>query len=190
MRNVLPKHAALIPAHAERVFSGVIYDVFQWEQELYDGSTAVFEMLRRPDTVKVLAVKDDKIVILEQEQPGHKRFFDTPGGRHDVENESELDAAKRELLEESGMTFGAWRLLDVHQRHTKIETFQYIFLATAFLKQVPPRPDAGEKIEVHLMTLEGAKKLIGHHKARYLPEQILSNVYSIQELIDYPEYDS
>jgi hypothetical protein len=28
------------PASAKKVFEGVLYDVYQWPQKLYDGSTA------------------------------------------------------------------------------------------------------------------------------------------------------
>lgn len=46
-------------------------------------------MLKRPDTVKTIAVKDDQIAVLEQEQPGRTPFVSLPGGRHDIENENE-----------------------------------------------------------------------------------------------------
>jgi ADP-ribose pyrophosphatase len=132
MRKVLPENARLVPAKAELVFKGVIYDVYHWQQEVFDGSMATFEMLKRPDTVEAIAVRDDKIVILEQEQPSRKTYFGLPGGRHDVEGEDELDAAKRELLEETGLSFRTWKLLKVTQPHTKIEQFVYTFLATDF----------------------------------------------------------
>ncbi|HEX7259978.1 MAG TPA: NUDIX hydrolase, partial [Candidatus Saccharimonadia bacterium] len=105
MREVIPPNAKLLPPNANRVFKGQIYDVYQWEQELFDGSTGTFEMLKRPDTVKVLAVKDGKIVVLEEEQPYHGTFFDVPGGRHDDASETELQAMQRELREETGMSF-------------------------------------------------------------------------------------
>ncbi len=54
-------------------------------------------MLKRPDTVKVIAIKDDKIVMLEQEQPSHPAFYDFPGGMHDDEDETELEATKKRI---------------------------------------------------------------------------------------------
>ena len=45
-----------MPEHAKKVFSGVMFDVYQWEQEMYDGSTATFEKLTRPDTAQVIPV--------------------------------------------------------------------------------------------------------------------------------------
>lgn len=45
-----------IPSHATKVFSGVIFDVYQWEQELFNGNIATFEALRRPSTVIIIPV--------------------------------------------------------------------------------------------------------------------------------------
>src|ERR1700691_3967497 len=119
MRSYIPSDARLIPDQANCVFRGKIYDVYQWQQQMFDGSFETFEMLKRPDTVKALAIKDDSLVVLEQEQPGSKLFFDLPGGRHDVASETELEAVKREMLEETGLTFGSWKLIEVTQPFSK-----------------------------------------------------------------------
>ncbi len=101
MRQVVPADAKLLPPQAKRVFEGIIFDVYHWQQQLFDGSYTTFEMLKRPDTIQVLAVRDNQLVILEEEQPGHPAFYGVPGGRHDQPAESELDAARRELREET-----------------------------------------------------------------------------------------
>src|SRR3989338_338565 len=97
-----PQSKQPIPPHAKRVFQGVIFDVYQWEQEMFDGTRAIFEKLKRPDTVVVFPVlPDGKIILTEQEQPGKKPFIGATGGRID-EGEEVLAAARRDLLEESG----------------------------------------------------------------------------------------
>lgn len=79
-----PKSKQPIPDHAKKVFSGVLFDTYQWEQKMYDGSTAVFEKLKRPDTVVVFPVLGDGTVVLtEQEQPGKEPFIGAAGGRVD-----------------------------------------------------------------------------------------------------------
>lgn len=40
---------ATIPPNAQRVFSGKIFDVYQWPQPLFDGSIATFEVAKRLD---------------------------------------------------------------------------------------------------------------------------------------------
>lgn len=182
MRSYIPENARLIPENAECVFKGIIFDVYHWQQELYDGSFTIFEMLKRPDTVEVLAIKDGKIVVQEQEQPGTKMFLDFPCGRHDVESESELEAAKRELLEETGMSFRNWKLIDVHQPHKKIDWLVYTFLATEFISQVDQKLDAGERINVTFKSIEEIKELQQDDKAMYLGNRILKNIDNIDGL--------
>ena len=96
-----PKSKQPIPDNAKKVFGGVLFDVYQWEQELFDGTKTLFEKLKRPDTVVVFPVLDDgKIILTEQEQPGKEPFIGATGGRVD-EGEDILEAGKRELPEEN-----------------------------------------------------------------------------------------
>jgi len=186
MRKKTPKKFNPLPPNAKRVFKGIIYDVYQWEQKLFDGSSTTFEMLSRPDAVRVLAIKDDKIVVLKQEQPDLGYFIDLPGGRHDIEREDELQAAQRELLEETGFSFKNWKLIQMEQLHFKIDQVMYLFLATDFDKEVETHHDSGEKIKVELMTLEEVKKLFDDPDTRYLPP-LLKSVNSTQDILDLPE---
>ncbi len=189
MRSKLPKRAVLIPPSAERVFKGIIYDTYHWRQQLFDGTMATFEMLKRPDTVKVIAVKDDKIVVIEQEQPNHGIFYDIPGGIHDHDDEDELQAVKRELLEETGLTFKTWKLLNVTQPHNKIEQFVYMFLATDFAGEQLQMLDAGEKITVQYLSFDEAKNILSSKQARYLPKEIEKS-HSLSDLLQLPAYDA
>ncbi len=186
MRTFVPKDAYVVPAQAKRVFKGVIYDVYQWPQKRFDGSQATFEMLKRPDTVKVIAIKDDKIVALFEEQPDRPATLTLPGGRHDIESETELDCAKRELHEETGMVFKTWKLISATQTHHKIEQIVYIFLATDFERQDKSHVDPGEKIELRELTFAEAKKH-ADQPAGYWPRDILRGVNSLNELLALPE---
>lgn len=56
MKKVIPDNAVLVPDAAQHVFEGMIFDVYQWPQKLFDGSEHTFEMLKRPDTVVVKIV--------------------------------------------------------------------------------------------------------------------------------------
>lgn len=189
MRTILPAAAHLIPEHAERVFKGQIFDVYQWQQKLFDGTEATFEMLRRPDTVEVIAIKDHQLVVLNELQPNWKKSLNSlPGGRHDHPEENELDAAKRELHEETGMTFTNWRLLRVVQPIAKLEWFIYTFLATDFESQEEVHLDAGEKIELELVDRDRALLLAAQTRPGYLPADLLEQVSSVDELADLPQF--
>lgn len=188
MRTIIPQNAKLVPKEAECVFKGQIFDVYQWQQKMFDGSFQTFEMLKRADTVKVIAIKDSKIVICEEQQPNTKVFFDVPSGRHDVESESELEAAKRELLEETGMTFASWKLISIRQSNTKIDWFVYMFLATDFINQGAQMLDAGEKITVHLKSFSETIELANDPRNRYIPVEILKKAGSIDGLLNLPDF--
>lgn len=148
--RTLPPTAHLIPQGAERVFHGMIFDVYQWPQRLYDGSMATFEMLRRPDTVAVFALEDDDTVLtLDEEQPGGiHRVGGVPVGRVDPEDPTVLAAAQRELREETGVECARWRLLTVTQPEAKIEWFVHVFAACEVTARGPQHLDAGEQIRV------------------------------------------
>lgn len=144
----LPASAHLVPKNARRVFSGQIFDVYQWPQQLFDGSIATFEMLKRPDTVVVIALDDDDTVVVQDEQQpgGISRRGSVPVGRVDASDASVLAAAKREFAEETGLELASWKLLRVTQPEAKIEWFIHTFVACNVTKRGTQHLDAGEQI--------------------------------------------
>jgi ADP-ribose pyrophosphatase len=142
-----------IPKEAKLVFKGVIFEVWQWEQKMFDGTRQTFEMLRRPDTASVLAVVGDKILLQKEEQPHRPPFVTVPGGRCD-EGEEPLEAARRELLEETGYASDDMELLAEHHPPGKIDWVLYSYVARNCRKVAEPHPDSGERIETMLVSFE------------------------------------
>lgn len=143
-----------IPPNARRVFTGILFDVYQWEQELYDGTKATFEKLRRPDTVIVFGVLEDgRILLTKQEQPGKQPFIGATGGRVD-DGENILAAAKRELLEESGYEADEFVLWEARQPISKIDWAVYVFVAKGLRRTTDPHLDGGEKITLMPVTFD------------------------------------
>lgn len=143
-----------LPPHATRVFKGVIFDVYQWQQEMYDGTFETFEKLKRPNTAVVVASVGDKILIQKQEQPGKPGpFLSLPGGRIN-EGEDPLEGAKRELLEETGYASDDWELWKAFSPFSKTVWTAYIYLARNCEKKAEQTLDAGERISLRFIDLE------------------------------------
>lgn len=154
---------AKIPPHAKKVFSGVIYDVYQWEQEQFDGTFKTFEMLKRPNTVIVIPLVGDRIYLHKEEQPGHTPHISVPAGRFDFGETDPLAVARRELLEESGYTSDDFRLLRAHENPGKIEATMYIVVAHDCRKVAEHNLDAGERIhETMLLTFDEFLEMSQH----------------------------
>lgn len=135
-----------VPSQAKKVFQGMIFSVYQWEQEMFDGSTHTFEMLKRANTIQVIATQGDKILMSRQSQPHKHDYLSLYGGRAET-GEDPLVTAKRELLEESGLESEDWELYKVVSPYTKIEWEIYYFIARNCQKTAQPHLDPGEKIE-------------------------------------------
>ena len=153
-----PKALQPIPENADVLFRGKVFDVHQWDQTLFDGSTAKFEKLKRADTVLVLPVTTDKKLVFGQEQqPGTKPLFRTLGGRVE-KNESPEVAARRELLEETGYTAKDLRLWDAWHPVNKIDWVVYLFVAVGLAKGQSSSLDGGEKISLVEVSIDDVFK--------------------------------
>jgi ADP-ribose pyrophosphatase len=144
MKKIVPQSAVLIPENAECVFEGLMFDIFHWQQKLYDGTFTTFEMLRRVDTVRVVAIKDDKLVLIDEQQILHAPNRHFPTGKVD-KGEAWLAAAQREMREETGLQFANWKLVNVDQPFDQLEWFVATYLATDCSEVGNPELEGGEK---------------------------------------------
>jgi ADP-ribose pyrophosphatase len=191
MQKVLPPNAILIPDNAKLAFAGEIFDVYQWPQTMFDGRTATFELLKRPDTVQVIVIRDNKLLLVNDAQPGRGVRLHLPGGRADEDDASWLAAAQRELLEEAGFVCSDWRLIAVDQPVPKLEWFIPMFLAQTITEEHAQQLDpGGEKIElvwkdfneVQSLALSGTEPTMNY----LLP--LLSRVKTVEELSALPAF--
>lgn len=148
-----------LPKNAKRVFKGKIFDVYQWRQKMFDGSYHTFEWVKRQDSVIIIASVKNKIVILRQKQPRTSWFYSTPAGRMDIPGEKPMQAAKRELLEETGMASKEIFLWKKYQKVGKVTATVNIYIARNCEKVSNQKLDAGEKIKVSLVPFEEFLKL-------------------------------
>ncbi len=172
-----PQSHQPIPPHAKRVHKGIMFDTYQWEQEMFDGSRAIFEKVKRPDTVVVFPVlPDGKIILTEQEQPGKSPFIGATGGRVD-EGEDILEAAKRELLEESGYVAEEFILWDARHPVGKVDWVVYTFIAKGLKKVAEMNLDAGEKINLIEITLDELINMATNEKTNFAEQEIVMKLF-------------
>lgn len=157
-----------IPDNATKVFEGVIFDVYHWQQEMFDGSYATFEALKKRDTVTTIAVCNNTIIVNEEEQPGREPFLSLSAGVCEY-NFSPLENAQRELLEETGHTSDSWQEWFVSDplQHTKIDWNNYFFIAKECKKIAEQKLDPGEKIKVTFATFDEFLELRHNSKFRH-----------------------
>ncbi len=189
MKKLVPADSVLIPPQAKKVFDGVIFQVYQWPQEMYDGTTETFEMLRRTDTIGAICIVDNKIIILEEEQPNNGKHTVFPAGRVESYDADMLTSAKREVQEETGYSFNNWRLVKVSQPSKKIEWFVSVYLAWDVQEKTEQHLDGGEKITISLVEFDKLKTMVSD-SVGYLGsnQDLFKNASSIEDLLNLPEY--
>lgn len=164
----MPQPDPIIPPQAQRVFKGVAFEVWQWEQKMFDGTTATFERVKAQDSVQVIAAVESKILLQDQEQPHRDgKFLSLPGGRCEW-GEDPLACAKREFLEETGHTSDHWDLFSSIHPMGRMAWAIYTFMARDCHKIAEPHLDAGERIENRLISFEELLKLDDEPRFRAL----------------------
>jgi ADP-ribose pyrophosphatase YjhB (NUDIX family) len=135
-----------IPENAKLVFKGKIFDVYHWQQEMFDGSFETFEGIKRKPSVQIIAITpENKIILLKEEQPFVGKFISVPGGQVEDEETPQENAIK-ELLEETGMKADELILWKEQQFNSKIEWTTYYYIAKGCKKVQDAEPENGEKI--------------------------------------------
>jgi ADP-ribose pyrophosphatase len=88
----------------EGIFKGKVLDVVKDTVTLPNGETATREMCLHVGAVCVIALCADGTVIMERQYryPHGREFFEIPAGKLNYKDEDPLEAAKRELREETG----------------------------------------------------------------------------------------
>jgi len=142
------------PTDARLVHDGRIFKVWQWNQELFDGSSTVFEGLSRPDTALIVPLLETgQLVFARESQPGMPSMLRTLGGRVE-ENEAPDQAARRELLEEAGIEAQSLKLWKAWQPINKIDWAVYLFVALGSRVAGGQSLEGGEKIALEYVPLD------------------------------------
>ena len=105
-----------IKTDSQEIFDGVILHLFKDTVTLPNGHSATREVIRHIGAVAVVPITDDGKVIVERQfrYPLDQVITEIPAGKLDSFTEDRLEAAKRELREETGYTAKEWIELGVY----------------------------------------------------------------------------
>ena len=148
---------------SETVYTGRVLALRADEVRMPGGRTAIREVVEHYGAVAVAAVDaDDRLLMIHQyRHPLGRRIWELPAGLLDLAGEDPVEGAARELLEETGVVAGAWRvLIDVAVSPGFCDEAVRVYLARDLTTGV--RPDAENEeadLSVHWFDLGEA---VGH----------------------------
>jgi ADP-ribose pyrophosphatase len=145
---------------SELVYEGSRITVRRDVVSLPDGSTAQRDIVEHPNAVSIVAVdSDNNVVLVRQYRRAPKLFLlEVPAGVMDP-SEEPVEAAQRELREETGLAADKLDFLgDFYNAPGILTERMYAFLATGLTEDALP-PDEDEDIEVERVPLAKAMEM-------------------------------
>jgi ADP-ribose pyrophosphatase len=152
------------------VFRGPIFYVTSERIKEPTGVEVRRDMIRHPGSVVVMVMDDSaaepRILLARQYRYAAKdRLWELPAGRVDP-GESELDGAKRELLEETGYTAKRWRLaMHFYVSPGFLDETMAVYVASD-LQPGKSRPQEDEVIAKRFFPLSSAVRMVMSGKIR------------------------
>ncbi len=145
-----------------------------------------------PSWINVFGITtDNKVLLVRQYRHGLKEVvLELPSGCVENNGESHLEAAKRELLEETGFTGSSFKqTCKISANPSNHNNQTYCFLATDLEKVSDISLDYGEDIETVLVPLEEFMKMFEENKF-HQALHVSSIFYGLQHLKKLPEFQS
>ena len=99
--------------NTQEIYKGKVFTITRDDVELSNGYKTIREVVHHNGGVVIAAEKDGKVLMVRQfRYPAKEILYELPAGKLDKQGEEILDAAKRELEEETGHTAQNWESLD------------------------------------------------------------------------------
>jgi 8-oxo-dGTP pyrophosphatase MutT (NUDIX family) len=132
--------------------------------QLPDGHVVVdYNVIVERDVACVVALTPERRLLLcEQYKHAIGEFtFEMPGGILERDDSDPETAARRELLEETGYSAGALRLLGAYPLSpARLHQRMYLYLALDVTKTTEQQLDATEEIRVHALPLDEVRAML------------------------------
>ncbi|MBM7825332.1 ADP-ribose pyrophosphatase [Arcanobacterium pluranimalium] len=109
-----PEHVDVISASVE--YRGGIFDISDDRIRFNSGDVVQRQYMKHDDAVAIVPIRrrenDWEVLLIRQYRHAPRRiFWEIPAGLRDVDGESPLKCAQRELKEETGLAASDWRKL-------------------------------------------------------------------------------
>jgi len=137
------------PLGGETVFEGHTLAVRVERFRHGDGEIVEREVVRRQDAAAVVAYDDEHVWLVRQPREAIGRYMlEIPAGKLDVDGESPLQTARRELAEEIGREAERWEAVVAYFPSSGYsDELVHLFAATG-LRPSDVEPDPHERIDV------------------------------------------
>ena len=125
-----------------------------------------YYVMENNDVAIIFPVVDEKYVMLKKEYryPIDKITLELPGGTFERGSEEPLEAAKRELLEETGLSSDNWISFgEFYDYPTKDTHKMHLLLANNCIKTTEPIIDPQEEIELVKIPMDELEELINNN---------------------------
>lgn len=135
---------------SETVYEGHTADVSVRRYRRADGTEVERQVVEHPGSVAIVAHDADCVYLVAQPREAleEDRLLEIPAGTLDVEGESALECARRELAEEAELAAAEWtELHTIYPSPGYLNEVVTIFLATG-LRPAHGERDADEEIEI------------------------------------------
>jgi ADP-ribose pyrophosphatase len=150
----MTRHLRETELSSELVYEGLFLKMRRDQARMPDGSVHGREYIVHPGAAAMVPLFDDgRVLVIRQfRYPLREVFVEIPAGKLDP-GETPLQAARRELVEETGFEARAWASLTrIHPAIGFADEVIELFLCRD-LVQVPRALDHGEFIDVDTVTL-------------------------------------
>ena len=142
---------------SEMIYTGKVLNLRRDEVELLDGRRAFREIVEHVPAVAIIALDDQERVLLVRQyrKPAERYMDEIPAGSMDP-GEEPLEAARRELAEETGYRARHWELICSYFSAPGFSAEELFLFAASGLEAGETDPDEDEVIEVLWTPLEDA----------------------------------
>ena len=189
MQKLTPRRRGAVrlqPVEWRKLQEAVVFDghrrIVRRRFLLPDGEAVDYDIKVEPDTAAVVALTDeDEVVLVREYRPGPEELvLELPGGAIEP-GEEPVEAARRELLEETGFEGDlrpVAKLLDCAYSTRE----RYAFAATGCRRVAEPSPHDGEHLEVVLVPLTD---FVAHVRSGQLTD--VAAAYRVLDALDLLE---